>query len=112
MTIQWKAEGIDGTSHPVPPRKEHLMSLSTELSRAVKSATGKRVEVVLGADSMAFLLTSVAQYFPEVIRAMASELEDYEPGGRGHYDLDYFARSTRLREAVLQGLSRYLKEDS
>jgi hypothetical protein len=111
MTIQWKADGITGTSYPGTRTAGKLMSVTTELSQALKSAVGKQVEVDLSANSLAFLLTSVSLYFPEVIRAMAAELEDYEPAPPGRYDFDYHARSIRLREAVLKGLSRYVRED-
>jgi hypothetical protein len=112
MTILWRADGIGSTSNPSHPHEDHVMSLGTHLTRALRSAIGKHVEIRLSAHSLEFLLTSVAQRYPEVIRAMAAELEDYEPSPPGHYDMDHLGRSTRLQEAVLRGLSRYIKEDS
>jgi hypothetical protein len=110
MTIQWKASGVTSASHTPNPTAGRVITFSTDLTEATKSAVGKRITVELGANSLAFLVTSIAQRFPEVIRAAAAQLDGYEPAGPGHHDFDYFTRSTRLREAVLQGLSRYLEE--
>lgn len=109
MTIFWAARGVKSASNMPYPSEEKAFSFGTELRVAAKSAIGKRVEVEISGHSLAFLLTVIAEAYPDAIRALAAELGDYEKPapGRGGHD---FALNRRLREVTMEGIAREYRE--
>jgi hypothetical protein len=108
MTIYWKASGVKSASIMPYPSEEKAFSFGTGLTVAAKSAIGKHVDVTMGAQGLAFLLTVIAQAYPEAIRKLAAELGSYEkPEAWKPHD---FALDRRLREAAMEGIAREYKE--
>ena len=102
MTLFFKTKGIDsvGGSHG-----KDAISLGTTIDEGIKSAVGRRIDVPFSPHELAFFLSVVALRYPEAFRGVTRELEGYEPPKQG-YDFNYATYSSRVRNAILEGITR------
>ena len=81
MTVYFKAKGVTSAGGA---GKDQAISLGSTITEGLKSAIGRRVELSLTDENLAFVLSVLAQRFPDAFRNIAEELEDYEPPKHGH----------------------------
>ncbi len=85
-------------------------SISSVIYEGIKPAIGRRVEIGLGPADIAFMLATLAEHYPQVIKAAAGAIsEDDERYGvpdtrPGACDQWAFARHRNMSEAVRRAL--------
>ena len=104
MTIYWKAKGVDSVSNMPHPAEDKALSFGTRITAGYKSALDKRVDVEMGERSLAFLLSVIAESYPDAIRNMAAELDGYTRPAPGTWH--DFETGRRLREAAAKGIRK------
>src|SRR5258708_27300422 len=84
-------------------------SISSVIYEGIKPAIGRRVEIGLGSADIAFMLATLAEHYPQVIKAAAGAISgdderygvpDTRPGA---YDRRAFPRPPNINEALPRG---------
>ena len=100
------ARGIKSAGH----EGTRGFSISSVIYEGIKPAIGPRVEIGLGSADIAFMLATLAEHYPQVIKAAAGAISgdderygvpDTRPGA---YDRRAFARHRNISEAVRRAL--------
>src|SRR5258707_4375419 len=84
-------------------------SISSVIYEGIKPAIGRRVEIGLGSADIAFMLATLAEHYPQVIKAAAGAISgdderygvpDTRPGA---YDRPAIVRHPHINQHVPQG---------
>jgi hypothetical protein len=106
MTARFEAQGCSsgGRGEGWP------LYLRSKITSGFKAAIGRTVEVRLDKHGLRFMLSMIADYYPDVITALADAItlantELGEPKRIGYtFDPNQHLRTTRYRDAIMKAL--------